>query len=78
MNTEQIDKISWRTYMVSSPTGLCSISAPMYLLHYPVLFNNKIMLRHWEYSKHQYSWHSLTTLDTANVRIILVPHMMIE
>ena len=58
---------------VSLPLGLCSIAMPMCLLDYLVLFHKKVMVRHWEHSKHLYTlWYppgsvSPTTFDTANV-----------
>ena len=53
-------------------------TTPMYLLDYPVLFHKKVVVCHWEHSKHFYilwhpqHWYHLTTLDTANVRSLFV------
>ena len=76
MNTEQIAEISQESSMAKGqPEPAYHLDSthsplqPMYLLDYLVLFHKKVMLHHWEHSKHLYTdlWYPLTKLGTANV-----------
>ena len=59
MNTKQIGEISaciangqsWSAHHLDS---VQSSLQPTYPLDYPVLFHKKVMLHHWEHSKHLY------------------------